>query len=562
MRLKKLISAFAAFAMAVSVISPSVSALDISAESAVAMDYNTGEILYDKDAGKMMIPASMTKIMTAYIIYEELEAGNITKESQIPVSAEAAEMSRSWLYPKAVPLKAGASYSVDTLLQLIFVPSASASCFVMAEYISGSEEEFVKRMNSEARAMGMKAEFKNSHGAQVHYTTAESIAILVRKFISRFPDVLNYTSLKSVTFNDTTYENSNHLLSWYYYEGADGFKTGTIVASGRCLAATAIRNGRRMITVIMNSESDVTRHTDSIALLDAAFQEAALRDASRASTEVSFDSPTQSVRLNCDFTVNANISEAPVPYYAAIRWRVNGETVKTQENVKIQSGGRISAAMYIDGSEDENVKTELDISQPDGSWKTFEYTLPLSGEAPASFHDIGEHWAINEIETLAEAGVLNGYEDGLFRPDSEMTRSEFITALTRALELHEIGGEIEFSDISGHWAEESIKIAAGNGIISGDNEGRFFPDRTITRQELAVIMANILNLPPAEASLFADGDMIAGWAEQAVNSAAAAGLLSGYADGSLHPQSTATRAECAVIILRILNYRGQPGSLR
>lgn len=242
----------------------------VTAASAIVIDYDTGEVLYEKDADTMRVPASMTKVMTAYIIFEELEAGNLTLDTMVSISDENAQKSRDGKsYPASVPLPAGSSVSVDTLLKLILVPSASASCIVMAEYISGSEEAFVQRMNETAKRLGMTAEFENSHGAHVHYLTARSQATLVREFISRFPQILYYTSLTGVTFNGKWYPNTNKLLPGldYAYDGVDGFKTGTISAAGYCLSATAVKNGRRIISVVMKSSNDKTRHTDTAALL-------------------------------------------------------------------------------------------------------------------------------------------------------------------------------------------------------------------------------------------------------------------------------------------------------
>ena len=246
----------------------------IAADSAIVIDYDTGETLYEKDADTMRVPASMTKVMTAYIIFEELEAGNLTLDTLVPISNFAAQISRNQAsYPTAVPLPYGGSLTVDTLLRLILIPSASASCVAMAEYISGTEAAFVQRMNATAQRLGMTAQYRNCHGAHVHYLTARSQVILVREFIRRFPQILDYTSATSVTFNGTTYPNTNQLLPGlaFEYEGADGFKTGTITSAGYCLSATAKRDGRRIISVVMHSDNNTTRHTDSTALLDYGF---------------------------------------------------------------------------------------------------------------------------------------------------------------------------------------------------------------------------------------------------------------------------------------------------
>ena len=254
---------------------------EINADYAVVMDYDTGETLYAKQADVMAVPASMTKVMTAYLIFEELEAGNLTLDTQVPVSAFCAEISRDAAsYPSSVPLEEGSTLSVDTLLRLILLPSASASCVVMAEYISGSEEAFVQRMNETAQRLGMTAEYENCHGAHVHYMTASSQAALVRECIQRFPEMLEYTSCTSVTLEDgRTYENTNQLLPGgdYACEGADGFKTGTIAAAGCCLSATAERDGRRVISVIMHADTEEDRYADSTALLDYGFQVLASR---------------------------------------------------------------------------------------------------------------------------------------------------------------------------------------------------------------------------------------------------------------------------------------------
>lgn len=251
--------------------------VDIYATSAVLLDYDTGEFLYEKEADLARAPASMTKVMTSYIVFEELEAGSLTLETMVPISSRVSRISQDRAYPAMVNLKAGSSVSVDKLLKLILLPSASASCVAMAEYISGSEQAFVERMNETAKRLGIDAKYNNCHGAKPNEVTARAQALLTREFISRFPKILEFTSLKSVYFNGKTYYNSNRLVQdSYHYEGVDGFKTGTTVEAGFCLSATAVsKDGRRLISVIMNSRSDHWRFTDTKALLDAGFQKIA-----------------------------------------------------------------------------------------------------------------------------------------------------------------------------------------------------------------------------------------------------------------------------------------------
>lgn len=183
-----------------------------------------------------------------------------------------------------MPLVAGAQYSVEELRNLILIPSASASCIAIVEHISGSEQAFVERMNATAKSLGLNATYYNCHGARINYISARSMAALVRTFIQRYPDILNYTSKSAYDFRGHTYKNTNYLLSSMHYPGTDGFKTGTISAAGYCVATTASRDNRRIISVVMKSTSTTQRFVDSKILLDYGFAEAARRDAARADT--------------------------------------------------------------------------------------------------------------------------------------------------------------------------------------------------------------------------------------------------------------------------------------
>jgi len=150
------------------------------------MDFYTGEILYERNMEQRWIPASMTKSMTAFIVYQEIEAGNLTLDTEIRVSAGASRFSNRRSVPGTfVPLPSGGLVTVETLLRLMMIPSGNAAAVVFAEHISGTEENFVIRMNETAAEMGMYTEFTNSHGAFVHYSNAYSTAILVREFIMR-----------------------------------------------------------------------------------------------------------------------------------------------------------------------------------------------------------------------------------------------------------------------------------------------------------------------------------------------------------------------------------------
>jgi len=254
-----------------------------SAPIAIVMDFYTGEILYEKNMEQRWIPASMTKSMTAFIVYQEIEAGNLTLGTEIRVSEGAARFSSRRSVPGTfVPLPSGGLITVETLLRLMMIPSGNAAAVVFAEHISGTEAEFVKRMNETAADMGMYTEYANSHGAFVHYSNAYSTAILVREFITRYPDILRITSMRSMTFRGRTYRNTNLLISQDMMSEADGFKTGSLRQAGWNHSATAERDGRRIITVVMNTSSRMARQTESRRLLNFGFEELERREKERS----------------------------------------------------------------------------------------------------------------------------------------------------------------------------------------------------------------------------------------------------------------------------------------
>ena len=287
MVLKKLISLLILLTAAVilSVTAEAGEIPNITAPIAVVMCFDTGEILYERSMDRRWIPASMTKSMTAFITYQEIGLGNLTLDTRIRVSPGAASFSQDRRQEGSfVPLQQNTYITVEMLLRLMMLPSSNGAAVVLAEHISGTEAAFVNRMNETAAELGMYSSFTNSHGAHAHHTNAYSMALLIREFITRYPDILRITSMPFVNFNGTHYNNTNRLLTdhafnTHPFEGADGFKTGTIRASGWGHSTTAMRDGRRVIAVVMNTANNNARQQDSRVLLQFGFDEIARRDA-------------------------------------------------------------------------------------------------------------------------------------------------------------------------------------------------------------------------------------------------------------------------------------------
>lgn len=234
----------------------------------VLMDYATGTVLLQKDADKPLEPASLTKIMTAFIVFNELEVGRISLEDKVLVSEKAWKTGGSRMF-----IEVGKQISINDLLSGLVIQSGNDAAVALAEHVAGSEEEFARLMNHQARALGMKnSRFLNATGlpAEGHSTTANDLAILTRAMIDRFPDLYALHAVKEYEFNNIKQYNRNKLL--WRDKTVDGVKTGHTKAAGYCLVASAIRQDVRLITVVLGSSSENARTKASSRLLNYGFR--------------------------------------------------------------------------------------------------------------------------------------------------------------------------------------------------------------------------------------------------------------------------------------------------
>jgi len=243
--------------------------IDTQARNALIVDFETGASMLDKGADERMPPASMSKIMTAYVVYDALKKGKLSLEDMLPVSEKAWRTQGSKMF---VPL--GGRVKVEDLIRGLIVQSGNDACIVLAEGIAGSEAAFVEMMNEKAKELGLK----NSHFANVdglpdpnEYMTARDLATLARRLITDFPEYYHYDSEKDFTYNGIKQGNRNPLL--YKDLGVDGMKTGHTDEAGYCLTASAIRDGRRVIMVLAGLPTMKSRSTEGERLLEWAFRE-------------------------------------------------------------------------------------------------------------------------------------------------------------------------------------------------------------------------------------------------------------------------------------------------
>jgi D-alanyl-D-alanine carboxypeptidase (penicillin-binding protein 5/6) len=257
-------------------LSASANGPEIESPAALLMEASTGTVLYEKEADTKRSPASVTKIMTALLIFEALEEGKLSLEEEVVTSAYAKSMGGSQVF-----LEEGEKQTVQTLLKCILVASGNDASVAMAEKLAGTEGEFVKRMNQKADELGMEnTHFTDCCGltdSEEHYTTPRDIALMSRELILRFPEVFDYTTIWMEEITHVTNKgssefgltNTNKLLR--SFEGCTGLKTGSTSKAKFCLSATAERNGIQLISVIMEGPDSKTRFKNAAELLNYGF---------------------------------------------------------------------------------------------------------------------------------------------------------------------------------------------------------------------------------------------------------------------------------------------------
>jgi len=242
---------------------------EIKANSALLMAANTGEIIFEMNSNEKRPIASITKIMTMLLVMEAIAENKISLNDVVVASENAAGMGGSQVY-----LAVGEEFTVHDMLKAVAVHSANDASVALAEHVAGSEGVFVSMMNEKAKELGMtNTNFLDCSGLtdEGHYSTAHDIAIMARELITKYPLIMEYTTIKHDTFRNGTFDldNTNHLIG--KYRGMTGLKTGFTNAAGFCLAATASRDGLDLISVILGAESMSLRFSETAKMLDYGF---------------------------------------------------------------------------------------------------------------------------------------------------------------------------------------------------------------------------------------------------------------------------------------------------
>lgn len=242
--------------------------LQVKGKAALLLDCTVKQVLFAQNPDEKIEPASFTKVMTLYLVHDALRDGRIRRDDEVVVSKEAWRMGGSQMF-----IKVGEKVRVDDLMKGVAVVSGNDACVALAEHISGSEAVFVDDMNRKAQTLGLSnTTFKNCHGlpAEGQYTSARDMAELTYRYLYDYPQATELHSLQEFTYGGITQHNRNGLLRLGV--GVDGLKTGYIETAGYHLVATAKKDGRRLIAVVMGTESPKTREQECLNLLNYGFR--------------------------------------------------------------------------------------------------------------------------------------------------------------------------------------------------------------------------------------------------------------------------------------------------
>ena len=240
----------------------------VAGTSYILMDFNSSRVLAEKDSDKPLSPASLTKIMTVYVVFRELKSGHLTLDEKVTISQNAWETGGSKMF-----VEVNKQVSVEDLLQGVIIQSGNDASVALAEHIAGSEQTFAHMMNEQASRLGMvNSNFENATGlpSPNHRSSARDLALLAQAVIREFPEYYRWDSQKEFTFNGITQKNRNLLL--WRDESVDGLKTGYTDDAGYCMVASAKREDMRLISVVMGTSSPNARANESQSLLNYGFR--------------------------------------------------------------------------------------------------------------------------------------------------------------------------------------------------------------------------------------------------------------------------------------------------
>ena len=436
-------------------------ASDIQATNAFVLDAATGEELWSKDPDTQRVPASLTKLMSVYLIYEAMDAGQFTLNSKVPISSAASSLALNGTYSN-VPLYTSGTYTVNELLDAVIITSACGATKALAEFVAGSESAFVTLMNQTAAALGINCYFYDCFGGNSsNRITARGIATLAYHLIKEHPDYLVHSRKASYYFHGATYYSTNQFVKGTYSCNGtvDGMKTGTTNAAGRCFVATAYDSKYRVISVVLNASSDYNRFNDTKTLINYGLKVLNERPEKAECVEPFVDVP-----------LNQYYSDSVA--WAVQNSIVHGMTETTFEPDRVCTRAQVVTILWRVAGAPEPTTTETVFTDLDEN--SYYYKAVL--------------WAY-------ENGITNGISEQIFSPEDTCVRGQIVTFLHRFANLPATGdAETTFTDIDpDSFYYDAVLWAAETGITNGTSETTFSPELNCTRAQAITFLYRLQN---------------------------------------------------------------------
>lgn len=505
----------------------SVNAVDISASSingvgAFLMDATTGEELWSKNPDTQLAPASLTKLMTLYLVYDAMETGAFSYNTRVPIDPEISTFSINGYYSN-VPLSTSSTYTVDELIDSVVIVSACGSTRALARLACGTEEAAVAKMNEKARELGIDCSYVDCYGGSYqNRVTARGMAVLVYNFLNDHPDLLRHTSKASFYFHGATYYNTNTFVTGQYRCNGtvDGVKTGSASFAGCCLVTTAYNQYGRVISVVLNAYSTDVRAQDSQKILNAGLQE--LQNRAKAGWRyaspgaVSFCLNGSAVQLpTYDLDDTAYVALADMATLlkntsGGFSW-ADGDTIRILNNqnyegsaAQARSENTVAMIPYEKGLSGLETSTiyqvngeifvpfrellsllNLTVYEESGVLQlvTEAYVAPFVDVFQRRFYADSISWAVDN-------GIAKGMTDVTFQPELSCTRGHVITFLWRAAGSPEPETtENPFVDVDeDRFYYKAVLWGVEQDIVQGMTENTFQPDLECTRGQVVTFL--------------------------------------------------------------------------
>lgn len=340
------------------------SPFDVEASAAVLLDFQSGQILYSKNGEEEHVPASLVKIMTMYVAFDQIARSGLDLHETTKVSERAWRMSGSKMF-----LEPNEEVTLEQLLTGIAVVSGNDACVALAEALAGSESVFVQRMNEKAAALGLDLHFVDVHGLSAdNRINAKDMATLVRSYLQDYPEAIRYHQQMSFSYQPRSSKqpivqsNRNGLLR--NYEGADGLKTGHLQVAGYNLVGTAVQNNRRLISVVLGATSESKREAETTTLLNYGYRNFDLVDISRL-----LEDKTTKVYKGKEKQVGLSIREPIIAVPRGIEKNVSVGIQTKELMAPVQSGTQVGVlSIYLENELAKQVPLLATNDIPRGNW--------------------------------------------------------------------------------------------------------------------------------------------------------------------------------------------------